>query len=70
VVSFGNPYLIRQFPSVGTYLATYGVADVIEAAAADAVLGRAPITGRVPVSLPGFFTRGDGIQREAVTASR
>lgn len=70
VVSFGNPYLIRQFPSAGSYLVTYGVADVIEDAAADAVLGRAPITGRVPVSLPGFFTRGDGLQRQAVTASR
>jgi beta-N-acetylhexosaminidase len=68
VVSFGNPYLIRQFPSVSSYLVTYGVADVLESAAADALLGRAPITGRIPVSLPGFFTRGDGIQRSTVTA--
>jgi beta-N-acetylhexosaminidase len=69
VVSFGNPYLIRQFPSVGSYMVTYGVADVLENAAADALLGRAPITGRIPVSLPGFFTRGDGIQRSAGSAS-
>jgi beta-N-acetylhexosaminidase len=65
VVSFGNPYLIRQFPSVGSYLVTYGVADVLERAAADAILGRAPITAKVPVSLPGFFTIGDGLQRDA-----
>jgi beta-N-acetylhexosaminidase len=64
VVSLGNPYLLRQFPSVGTYLVTYGVADVLERAAASAVLGQAPITGTVPVSLPGFFVRGDGIRRE------
>jgi len=70
VVSFGNPYLISQFPRVGTYLVTYGVADVIEEAAADAVLGRAPITGHVPVSLPGFFTSGEGLQRSASTAVR
>jgi beta-N-acetylhexosaminidase len=62
VVSLGNPYLIRQFPAVGTYLVTYGVADVLERAAADAILGRAPITGAVPVSLPGFFLRGEGIR--------
>jgi beta-N-acetylhexosaminidase len=67
VVSFGNPYLIRQFRSVGSYLVTYGVADVLENAAADALLGRAAITGRVPVSLPGFFNRGDGLQRSAGT---
>jgi len=63
VVSLGNPYLIRQFPSVGSYLVTYGVADVLERAAAAALLGQAPITGTVPVSLPGFFARGDGIRR-------
>lgn len=70
VVSFGNPYLIRQFPSVNSYLVTYGVADVLERAAADALLGRAPITGRIPVSLPGFFARGDGLQRTAGSAAQ
>jgi beta-N-acetylhexosaminidase len=64
VVSLGNPYLLRQFPRVGTYLTTYGVADVLERAAAAALLGRAPIGGTVPVSLPGLFTRGDGLRRE------
>lgn len=63
LVSFGNPYLIRQVPSVGTYLVTYSVGDASERAAADALLGRAPITGTTPVSLPGFFSRGDGIKR-------
>jgi len=62
-VALGNPYLIRQFPSVQTYLATYGVSDALERAAAAAVLGRASITGMTPVSLPGFFKRGDGIRR-------
>jgi beta-N-acetylhexosaminidase len=65
VVSLGNPYLIRQFPRVGTYLVTYGVSDALERAGAHAVLGRAPITGTVPVSLPGFFRSGDGIRRVA-----
>jgi beta-N-acetylhexosaminidase len=64
VVSLGNPYLIKQFPRVGTYLVTYGVGDALERAGARAVMGGAPITGTVPVSLPGFFTRGDGIKRE------
>ena len=63
VVSHGNPYLIRQFPHVGTYLVTYGVADVLEQAGARAALGASRITGMIPVSLPGFFVRGDGIKR-------
>ena len=63
VVAFGNPYLIRQFPHVQSYLVTYGVSDDLERAAVSALLGAASITGRVPVSLPGFFKAGDGIQR-------
>ncbi|HEY0778603.1 MAG TPA: glycoside hydrolase family 3 protein, partial [Gemmatirosa sp.] len=69
VVAAGNPYVIRQFPHVGTYLVTYGRGDALERASARAVLGRAPITGRVPVSLPGYFARGDGLTRDATTAS-
>ncbi|MDB4886956.1 MAG: hypothetical protein JWN79_2394 [Gemmatimonadetes bacterium] len=65
VVSFGNPYLLRQFPGVGTYLVAYGVADDLERAAAEAVLGRGAIQGTIPVSLPGLFTRGDGLRRAA-----
>ena len=64
-VAFGNPYLIRQFPKASTYLVTYGVGDALERAAAAVVLGRASATGTSPVSLPGFFKRGDGIRKEA-----
>jgi beta-N-acetylhexosaminidase len=63
VAAFGNPYVIGQFPSVRTYLVTYGVSDDLEKAAAAAIFGLQPITGRTPVSLPGFFALGDGIQR-------
>ncbi len=67
MIAFGNPYLIRQIPSVGAYLVTFGVGDALENAAAQAVLGRAPIGGASPVSLPEFFARGDGLQRPAVS---
>lgn len=63
VVAFGNPYVIRQFPSVGSYLVTYGVGDELERAAARSLLGDQTITGRAPVSLPGFFRAGDGMRR-------
>ena len=70
VVAFGNPYLIRQFPSVGSYVVTYGVSDDLERAAARAFLGAGPITGRAPISLPGFFRAGDGLVRGAQSALR
>jgi len=63
VVSFGNPYVLRQFPRVRAYINTYGVSDVLEVAAARALAGKAAITGTSPVSLPGFFSRADGLKR-------
>jgi beta-N-acetylhexosaminidase len=62
-VSFGNPYLLDSFPSVPAYLLAWGGADVSQQAAADAILGRIPITGRLPISLPPHHNQGDGIQR-------
>ena len=69
VVANGNPYVIRQFPHVGSYLVTYGVGDALERAAARATLGLAPITAHAPISLPGFFARGDGLTRSASNAT-
>ncbi|MGQ0713342.1 MAG: glycoside hydrolase family 3 protein [Gemmatimonadaceae bacterium] len=65
VVAHGNPYVISQFPRVGSYLLTYGMDASLERAAARALAGAAPITGRAPISLPGFFAAGDGLRREA-----
>ena len=64
VVAFGNPYVVRQFPSVGAYAVAYGRGDALERAAARAVAGIAPVTGRAPISLPGYFRRGDGVRRD------
>jgi beta-N-acetylhexosaminidase len=63
VVSFGNPYVIRQFPRAGAYINTYGVGEALEYAAARALTGQQPITGTSPVSLPGFFLAGNGLRR-------
>lgn len=63
VVAGGNPYQISQLPTVQTYLVTYGRGEALERAAARAFVGRSAITAHTPVSLPGFFTNGDGLQR-------
>ena len=64
-VSFGSPYLLSFFPNVHAYLLAWGGAPVSQAAAAQAILGRAAITGKLPVSIPGRNRYGDGIMREA-----
>ncbi len=65
VAAGGNPYIIREIPRVGAYLATFGRGPALERAAARALTGAAPLSGRTPVSLPGYFARGDGLARSA-----
>ena len=65
VVAGGNPYQIRQMSQIPTYLVTYGRGEALERAAARAVMGARPVGGRTPVTLPGYFVRGDGLSRPA-----
>ncbi len=62
VIASGNPYVIRQFPHVSSYLVTYGIDPSLEQAAARILVGagHARASGVAPISLPGFFSRGDG----------
>jgi beta-glucosidase-like glycosyl hydrolase len=68
-VSFGNPYLLQNFPKLGTYVVTYGDMPSLQRAAARALLGQADITGRLPISLPNLHPLGTGIQVRARAAS-
>ena len=65
VVSFGNPYLLSAFPGAGTYLAAWGGWEVSQRAAARAVMGAAPVTGRLPIAIPPLHQIGDGLDRAA-----
>lgn len=63
VVSFGSPYLLSAFPEAGTYMVAWGGWEVSQRAAARAVAGLAPITGRLPISIPPLHGVGDGLDR-------
>lgn len=62
VISFGNPYLLAAMPNVKTYLAAYSPFPFSQRAAARALAGEISITGKLPVSLPGLYSRGHGLQ--------
>ena len=64
-ISFGNPYLLTAFPSVPAYMLAWGGAPVSQRAAAMALVGRAPVSGKLPISIPPWFKVGDGIDRAA-----
>jgi len=61
-ISFGNPYLLQSFPGLRTYLVAYGDMPSLQQAVARALLGEIDISGKLPISLPGLYPRGTGIQ--------
>lgn len=67
-VSLGSPYVLAQISHVPAYLVAWSDTDFIETALARAFLGMAPVTGRLPVSLPPLYPIGTGLGRAARTA--
>src|SRR5690606_21962869 len=65
-VSFGDPYILSALPGLGTYVLAWSDAPAAENAAARALLGLAPISGRLPISIPPHYVAGHGLQREAL----
>ncbi|MDX1645913.1 MAG: glycoside hydrolase family 3 N-terminal domain-containing protein [Longimicrobiales bacterium] len=61
VISFGNPYLVTEFPGVQSYMLAWNGSEASQRAAADALFGRMEITGRVPTRIPPLFDIGDGL---------
>ncbi|HTA71465.1 MAG TPA: glycoside hydrolase family 3 N-terminal domain-containing protein [Bryobacteraceae bacterium] len=65
LAALGNPYLVRAFPNVSSYVTTYSPTPTSEVALAKALFGEIAITGRLPVSIPGVAKYGDGVQLPA-----
>jgi beta-N-acetylhexosaminidase len=62
-VIFGNPYTATFLPEVPAILLTYDYYDRAERSAVRALVGDAPITGKLPIGLPGLAERGAGLTR-------
>ncbi|HEY6844444.1 MAG TPA: glycoside hydrolase family 3 protein, partial [Thermoanaerobaculia bacterium] len=62
-IAFGSPYLLREVPKLGTYICAYGIQPVMQVAATRALFGETRFEGRLPVTIPGLYARGDGIKR-------
>src|SRR5262249_8255609 len=65
LTALGNPYLLRDFPRVSAYVATFSTVPPSEIAAVRALFGEINIRGRLPVTIPGLANYHDGIQVQA-----
>jgi len=61
ITSFGSPYLIQDFPDAPVYICAYKSSSILQTSAANAIKGKADISGILPVTIPGIAKNGTGI---------
>lgn len=68
LLSFASPYYLEAAPDVDAYVCTYSYLDGAQRAAAEAVLGEFQMSGRLPVTLPGFYAFGHRVDERFAVA--
>ena len=61
LISLGSPYVIGAFPNAGSVVCTYSDCEVSTEAVVEALFGEIPTRGKLPVTIPGLFSYGSGI---------
>jgi beta-N-acetylhexosaminidase len=61
-IAFGDPYVLGKVPTTAAIMAVYTGLRKAEEAAGRALRGMTAIHGRLPVTIPGMYPRGTGIQ--------
>ncbi|MGA7633093.1 MAG: glycoside hydrolase family 3 N-terminal domain-containing protein [Terriglobales bacterium] len=65
VLAMGNPYMVRDFPTIENYVCAFSNATVSETAVVKAIFGEIAISGHLPVTIPDIASRGEGMERPA-----
>jgi len=66
LVALGSPYVVSAFPDAGAAVAAYGWSDPLQRALAAALTGEVAWRGHLPVTVPGVYPLGFGIERAAL----
>lgn len=69
LISFANPYLAQGLPATAVFIEAWSGSPLSQRAAARALLGLAPITGRLPITIPSVANFGTGLRRDALPAN-
>lgn len=67
LATFSNPYVAAELPATSGYLIAWGSMPVSQRAAARALLGLAPITGQLPITIPAVAGYGAGLRRDVLS---
>lgn len=61
-VSFGDPYVFEHLPRMSASLCAYNGGRMMEGLVARALMGELHIHGKLPVTIPGKFAFGEGME--------
>lgn len=64
LATFSNPYIGSELPSTPAYVIAWSFSPPSQRATARALLGLAPITGQLPITIPGIAAFGAGLRRD------
>ena len=61
LISFSSPYIVREVPEADIHMLAWSMAGSQPKAAASALFGASAVGGTLPISIPGFYTKGAGL---------
>lgn len=65
-ISTGNPYIVMDFPKTDAYVVTYGSSNASIDATAEILFGEQPPKGKLPITIPGRYAYGDGVEYQSI----
>ncbi|MFQ5742700.1 MAG: glycoside hydrolase family 3 N-terminal domain-containing protein [Acidobacteriota bacterium] len=69
VVALGSPYAVSAFPEASAAAVAFGWSDPLQEALAAALVGEIGWRGHLPVTVPGLYPRGYGLEQAALDAT-
>lgn len=69
-VAFGDPYVIAKLPDTEVVMTPYAGHGRAERSVAAAIVGEIDIEGKLPVTIPGKYAIGEGLNLDAHTSTK
>ncbi|GBD01837.1 Beta-hexosaminidase [bacterium HR18] len=71
LIAFGNPYIIMDLKrQPAAYVVAYSGNESTQRAVVQALFGQAGFSGKLPITIPGYFRRGEGMVLPQVAPRR
>ena len=62
LISFGNPYIVIGLEQPAVYVTAYSASEASQMAAAEALVGKSGVSGKLPITIPDLYSFGEGLE--------